>query len=112
MTVIHFLTLAPWRALRQWLLPLLLLISCASLAQDEPERSSGWQQKQAVSGQRQAVVTASPWASRVAWAVLERGGSALDAAVAAAYGWADYTADMPDDEILRRLLALNLQRSA
>jgi hypothetical protein len=35
----------------------------------------------------------------------------LDAAVAAAYGWADYTADMPDDEILRRLLALNLQRS-
>ena len=36
----------------------------------------------------------------------------LDAAVAAAYGWADYTADMPDDEILRRLLALNLQRTA
>ena len=36
----------------------------------------------------------------------------LDAAVAAAYGWADYTANMPDDEILRRLLALNLQRSA
>ena len=36
----------------------------------------------------------------------------LDAAVAAAYGWTDYTADMPDDEILRRLLALNLQRAA
>jgi hypothetical protein len=35
----------------------------------------------------------------------------LDAAVAAAYGWHDYTADMPDDEILRRLLALNLARS-
>jgi len=31
--------------------------------------------------------------------------------VAAAYGWGDYTADMPDDEILRRLLALNLQRA-
>jgi hypothetical protein len=31
--------------------------------------------------------------------------------VAAAYGWADYTANMPDAEILRRLLALNLQRS-
>jgi len=28
--------------------------------------------------------------------------------VAAAYGWADYTADMPDDEVLHRLLALNL----
>ena len=36
----------------------------------------------------------------------------LDQAVAAAYGWADYTADMPDEEILKRLLALNLQRSA
>jgi hypothetical protein len=37
---------------------------------------------------------------------------ALDTAVAAAYGWADYTPAMPDDEILRRLLALNLQRAA
>lgn len=36
----------------------------------------------------------------------------LDAAVAAAYGWADYTAAMPDDEILKRLLALNLARSS
>lgn len=32
----------------------------------------------------------------------------LDAAVAAAYGWADYQPDMKDDELLRRLLALNL----
>jgi hypothetical protein len=31
----------------------------------------------------------------------------LDAAVAAAYGWTDYTPEMPDEEILRRLLALN-----
>jgi hypothetical protein len=36
----------------------------------------------------------------------------LDAAVAAAYGWADYTADMPDADILARLLALNHARSA
>ncbi len=35
----------------------------------------------------------------------------LDAAVAAAYSWADYTAEMPDEEILKRLLALNLTRS-
>jgi len=35
----------------------------------------------------------------------------LDAAVAAAYGWSDYTPEMPDEEILRRLLALNLERS-
>jgi type II restriction/modification system DNA methylase subunit YeeA len=37
---------------------------------------------------------------------------ALDAAVAAAYGWTDYTPNMPDEEILRRLLALNLARKA
>ena len=37
---------------------------------------------------------------------------ALDAAVAAAYGWTDYTAEMPDEEILKRLLALNLARAS
>ena len=47
---------------------------------------------------------------RPAW--LAAAHAQLDAAVAAAYGWADYTADMPDDELLRRLLALNLQRSS
>jgi len=36
---------------------------------------------------------------------------ALDVAVAAAYGWTDYSPKMSDDEILRRLLAENLQRA-
>ena len=36
----------------------------------------------------------------------------LDAAVAAAYGWTDYSPAMPDDELLRRLLALNRARAA
>lgn len=36
---------------------------------------------------------------------------ALDSAVAHAYGWADYTSEMSDDEILHRLLELNLERS-
>jgi hypothetical protein len=31
--------------------------------------------------------------------------------VAAAYGWADYTAAMADEDILRRLLALNGARA-
>lgn len=44
-----------------------------------------------------------------AW--LAQAHQALDAAVAAAYGWTDYTPALPDDEILRRLLDLNLQRS-
>ena len=46
---------------------------------------------------------------RPAW--LANAHQALDAAVAAAYGWADYTPAMPDDEILRRLLQLNLERA-
>jgi hypothetical protein len=48
--------------------------------------------------------------ARPAW--LGMAHSQLDAAVAAAYGWTDYTPDMPDEEILKRLLALNLGRSA
>jgi type II restriction/modification system DNA methylase subunit YeeA len=35
----------------------------------------------------------------------------LDAAVALAYGWGDYTPATAEDEILRRLLALNLDRA-
>jgi hypothetical protein len=47
---------------------------------------------------------------RPAW--LDAAHKSLDAAVAAAYGWADYRDDMADEEILKRLLALNLARSA
>ncbi len=46
---------------------------------------------------------------RPAW--LAHAHQALDAAVAAAYGFGDYTPAMPDEEILRRLLALNGARS-
>lgn len=46
---------------------------------------------------------------RPAW--LAQAHETLDAAVAAAYGWADYTNAMPNEEILRRLLALNRERS-
>ena len=47
--------------------------------------------------------------ARPAW--LDLAHKALDQAVAAAYGWTDYTPDTPDEEILRRLLALNLERA-
>ena len=46
---------------------------------------------------------------RPAW--LDTAHKELDAAVAVAYGWADYTADMPDEDILKHLLALNLERA-
>lgn len=48
--------------------------------------------------------------ARPSW--LDNAHKALDATVAAAYEWTDYTPDMPDDEILRRLLKLNLERSS
>ena len=47
--------------------------------------------------------------ARPAW--LDLAHKELDAAVAEAYGWTDYTPDMSDEEILRRLLALNLERA-
>ena len=47
---------------------------------------------------------------RPAW--LAHAHAVLDAAVAAAYGWADYTPAMADEELLRRLLALNRERAA
>ncbi len=46
---------------------------------------------------------------RPAW--LDASHKAFDMAVAQAYGWSDYTAAMPDEEILKRLLALNLERT-
>ncbi len=48
--------------------------------------------------------------ARPAW--LANAHEALDRAVAAAYGWDDYSPDMAEEEILRRLLALNRERSA
>lgn len=47
--------------------------------------------------------------ARPAW--LDHVHRELDGFVADAYGWTDYTPEMPDEEILRRLLALNLERS-
>jgi len=46
--------------------------------------------------------------ARPAW--LDNIHKELDAAVATAYGWDDYTPDMPDEEILARLFALNQER--
>ena len=42
---------------------------------------------------------------------LDNAHKTLDAAVAKAYGWNDYSPEMTDEEILRRLLVLNLARA-
>jgi type II restriction/modification system DNA methylase subunit YeeA len=46
---------------------------------------------------------------RPAW--LDMAHKNLDKAVATAYGWTDYTPEMPDDEILARLFRLNQERT-
>ena len=48
--------------------------------------------------------------AQVQW--LQSAHEQLDAAAAAAYGWSDYSPTMPDEEILKRLLALNLERAS
>lgn len=48
--------------------------------------------------------------ARPAW--LDNAHRELDIAVAKAYGWDDYKLEMPDEEILRRLLDLNLSRTS
>lgn len=48
--------------------------------------------------------------ARPAWLTLAH--QTLDKAVAHAYGWTDYTEAMTDDEVLGRLLKLNLERHA
>jgi hypothetical protein len=47
--------------------------------------------------------------ARTAWLAMAH--EKRDRAVAAAYGWDDYTSAMPDEEILMRLLALNQARA-
>ena len=48
--------------------------------------------------------------ARPAW--LDMAHKTLDKAVAAAYGWEDYTPDLSDKDILHRLLALNRERGS
>jgi gamma-glutamyltranspeptidase/glutathione hydrolase len=59
----------------------------AAVAQDRPapEAASGWQAKPAVTAERFMIVTANPLASEAGSAVLERGGSAVDAMVTAQF---------------------------
>jgi gamma-glutamyltranspeptidase/glutathione hydrolase len=62
-----------------------LLAALASLASAQPlapERPSGWAAKQAVTARHAMVAAANPLAAQAGLAMLERGGSAVDAAIA------------------------------
>jgi gamma-glutamyltranspeptidase/glutathione hydrolase len=60
-----------------------LLMTGMSVAHAQPEAASGYQRKPEVRGTRLMVATANPYASRAGFAILEQGGSAVDAAIAA-----------------------------
>ena len=79
----------------------------ASPYPDRIESRPGLSEKDARALQKRTLTNL--YNERPAWLVQAH--EALDAAVAAAYGWADYTPAMADDETLRRLLQLNLQRA-
>ena len=70
------------------LLGVLALASCTGARQPgadapiDPEKATGMQQQSLVSGTTQMVVAANPHAARQGFAVLERGGTVIDAAVA------------------------------
>lgn len=55
-----------------------------ALAQAQPEIHTGFQKKEAVRAKSFMISAANPHASRAGYAILERGGSAVDAAIAAA----------------------------
>ena len=58
------------------------LASVASAQPPAPERPSGWAAKQAVTARHAMVAAANPLAAQAGLAMLERGGSAVDAAIA------------------------------
>jgi gamma-glutamyltranspeptidase/glutathione hydrolase len=60
-----------------------LLMTGMSVVSAQPEAASGFQRKPEVRGTRLMVATANPYASRAGFVILEQGGSAVDAAIAA-----------------------------
>jgi len=66
-----------------WLLAIAVLAADAALAQRPPEHPSGWIDKAPVAARRFLAATANPHATDAAYAMLARGGSAVDAAIAA-----------------------------
>lgn len=75
-----------------------------------PERKRTWAPQ--ASGTAAKIPLPQLDAKNLGPAWLDNAHKNLDAAVAAAYGWTDYSPQMPNEEILRRLLALNLERAA
>ena len=58
------------------------LAATAQLRPSQPEPPSGWTKKDAITAKRHVVVAAHPLAAQAGLAILEKGGSAVDAAIA------------------------------
>ncbi|MBZ0250196.1 MAG: gamma-glutamyltransferase, partial [Burkholderiales bacterium] len=58
------------------------LAATAQLRPSQPEPPSGWTEKRAIVAKRHVVVAAHPLAAEAGFRMLEKGGSAVDAAIA------------------------------
>ena len=88
------------------------MVRCASraTAADEPALNGGSTPNGATEAELKRRTLTNLYNARPAW--LAHLHAALDRAVWAAYGWADPDpAAVPEDEVLARLLALNLERT-
>ena len=95
----------------QWLPELMWLHAIADAARDLDDKRRRYLNPEGITAAdlKNRTLT-NLYNERPAW--LEHAHAALDRAVWAAYGWDDpEPAAVPEDEILARLLALNLERS-
>ncbi len=87
MTTIHPCSSVFIRVLRFWLASLSIALAFATpataqLRPSQPEPPSGWTAKKLFTAKRHVVVAAHPLAAQAGLAMLEKGGSAVDAAIA------------------------------
>jgi type II restriction/modification system DNA methylase subunit YeeA len=98
-------TLNEWR--ERWLNPLEWVDRIPEVVPGYPDRIIAKPGHEAELRQR---TLTNLYNARPSW--LDNAHNVLDASVARAYGWVDYTPEMSDVEILRRLLELNWARTA
>jgi len=81
-----------------------------SIQKNDERYPSRWKPKSGHEASLEKRTLTNLYNERPAW--LDNAHAELDLAVATAYGWSEYTPAMTDDEIVGRLLKVNLERAA